>query len=160
IANRIASRRSFASAHPIPEILRQLGEAIPPILQRLAPSLVPKVGAFSELLSHMERAPHRKGILPRFSVDRKPDGLIGLTYLGDSRLCRFAEGLLVGMAVLIGEPIGLRHPTCVTRGDESCTFVARLLRSETRARAVAEAPDPPDLANRLARPGAGRTRSG
>src|SRR5262249_8444175 len=122
----------------------QLGEAIPPILQRLAPNLLPKVASFSELLGHMERAPNRKAILPRFAIERKPDGLFGLTYLGEPRLCRFAEGLTVGLAAVIGEPVGLRHRTGVARGDETCTFVVRFLRSEA--------------ANRPSRPG--RTRSG
>lgn len=137
IAQRIAGRRSSLSARPLDDVLRNLGEAIPATVQRIAPLSIPKAIGFSDLLVQIERSPsHARGILPPLTMRRRDDGLASLVYAGDPRVCRFVEGLLVGLAALLGEPVAFRHPTCKARGDAECVFVARFLRQETSSPAL------------------------
>lgn len=134
IAQKAAGRRSTFSARPIDDILKQFGEAVPGAVQRIAPGSLPRAAGFTELLDLLQRgAVGHRSLIPPVEVKRRSDGLPSIVHLGDPRLCRFTEGLLVGMASLLNEPIAFRHPTCKARGDAQCEFVARFIRSETTA---------------------------
>ncbi len=115
--------------------LRSLGEAVPAVLRRTTPASLPHFTSFADLLDRMiagDLAAHP--LLARLAASRRGDLLTSIEHRGDPDLCRFDEGLVVGLAALVGEGIALRHPSCRARGDEECIFVPRLLRSESTQR--------------------------
>jgi hypothetical protein len=125
IAAKIAARMTGVSAA---EVMRGLGEGVPPALKRIAPTVLPKAASLDELLDQLERGGvgGARWVLPRFEVARE-DRRISLTHRGATGLCRFDEGLLTGFASLAGENVGLRHPTCRQRRERECVFVLRQL---------------------------------
>ena len=138
IARLAARRLSSASLRPVDDVLRRLGEAVPGVIQRLAPASLPRASSLAELAQQHERgeAPARS-LFPPLAFQRRDDGLIAVVHKGDPRLCRFAEGLLVGFGALVGESLAFRHPTCRQRGEPECVFIARFIRQETTAISVA-----------------------
>jgi hypothetical protein len=124
IANRLPSKP------PVSEVLKSLGEGVPPAIRRIAPNLIPKGTTFEELLRAIERRPSvQRAVLPDFEVVRSIDASITLIHRGNASLCRFDEGLLIGLAAVLGEAVATRHPSCRQRNDERCVFMPRVLGS-------------------------------
>lgn len=128
IAAKIAHR--LPSTPAVTEVLRSLGEGVPPAIRRLAPNLIPKGTTFEDLLKAIERrSTVQRAVLPDFEVVRPADGSVSLIHRGNASLCRFDEGLLIGLAGLLGETVATRHPQCRQRKDERCVFMPRVLGS-------------------------------
>lgn len=128
IAAKIANR--LPSTPAVTEVLKSLGEGVPPAIRRIAPNLIPKGTTFEELLKAIERRSMvQRAVLPDFEVVRPADGSISLIHRGNASLCRFDEGLLIGLAGLMGETVATRHPQCRQRTDERCVFMPRVLGS-------------------------------
>lgn len=136
IAERFANRKGLLAPESVTEVLRSFGEAVPSLISRLAPNLMSRASSLAELLAQVDKATRGDGrtILPPFLVAPRDDGLLALRYQGHPKLCRFAEGMLIGFAAHSGETVAFRHPSCCLRGDGECLFVARMLRSETTTR--------------------------
>lgn len=128
IAAMIANR--LPSTPAVTEVLKSLGEGVPPAIRRIAPNLIPKGTTFEELLKAIERRSIvQRAVLPDFEVVRPADGSITLIHRGNASLCRFDEGLLIGLAGVLGETVATRHPQCRQRTDERCVFMPRVLGS-------------------------------
>lgn len=133
VAARWAARQ--APPAPLAAALRSLGEAVPAVLLRTAPASLPRFATFSDLIDRMlagELGAHP--LLTRLVAERRGADLVVLVHRGDPEICRFDEGVAVGLAALAGEGIAMRHPSCRARGDDGCIFVPRLLRSEATQR--------------------------
>jgi hypothetical protein len=120
---------------PVAVAMRSLGEAVPAVLRRTAPASLPGFATFAELLDRLlagELADHP--LLARLVAERRGADLVVLVHRGEPAICRFDEGVAVGLAALAGEGIAMRHPSCRARGDDDCLFVPRLLRSEATQR--------------------------
>lgn len=133
----VAARWAARQASPVPPAaaLRSLGEAVPAVLLRAAPASLPRFANFADLVERMlsgELAGHP--LLARLAAERRGADLVVLVHRGDPAICRFDEGIAVGLAALAGEGIAMRHPSCRARGDDDCLFVPRLLRSEATQR--------------------------
>jgi hypothetical protein len=128
IAAKIARR--LPSTPAVSEVLKSLGEGVPPAIRRIAPNLIPKGTTFEDLLKAIERrSTVQRAVLPDFEVVRSVDGSLSLIHRGNASLCRFDEGLLIGLAGVLGETVATRHPQCRQRTDERCVFMPRVLGS-------------------------------
>jgi hypothetical protein len=122
-------------AQPIGEVLRSIGEEIPAAVKRTTPALLPRVTTLQGLLELLdEEEPDGRVVLPRFRVIRGDEERVTLEHLGDSGVCRFDEGLLIGLAAINGERVAMRHPSCRQRRDEKCLFVPRVSSGEPARR--------------------------
>ena len=132
IANRVAARMSGVSSS---EVLRGLGEGVPPALKRIAPTVLPKASGLDELLEQMAGGGSggARWVLPRFEVAERDTRMITLTHRGTAALCRFDEGMITGFAALVGESVALRHPSCRNRRDRDCVFVLRPVPADKRS---------------------------
>lgn len=115
------------------DVLRALGEAVPRVVARIAPALLPRADGFQALLAQMERGEQMLGraLLPEVDVRRRGGGLVALVDRMPTGLCRFTEGMLLGHAALLSDSIAFRHASCRSRGDPECALVVRFLRAET-----------------------------
>jgi len=118
---------------PLADVLRALGEAVPRVVSRIAPALLPRADGFQALLAQLERGDPMLGraLLPDVEVRRRGGGLVSLLDRTPAGLCRFTEGLLLGHAALLSDSVAFRHASCRARGDAECTLVVRFLRAET-----------------------------
>jgi hypothetical protein len=131
IASRVASRMGGVAAA---EVLRGLGEGVPPALKRIAPTVLPRANGLDELLDQMGGASGgARWVLPRFDVGERDARMITLTHRGTASLCRFDEGMITGFAALLGEGVALRHPSCRNRSDRECVFVMRPVPPDKRS---------------------------
>ncbi|HEX9889694.1 MAG TPA: heme NO-binding domain-containing protein [Nitriliruptorales bacterium] len=64
---------------------------------------------------------------PNFEFDTSDPERIGLTYLSDRGLCRFAEGLVQGAADHFGEHAEVVHDRCTRDGADGCTLTCRFV---------------------------------
>jgi hypothetical protein len=118
---------------PLVDVLRALGEAVPRVVSRIAPALLPRADGFHALLAQLERGEQMLGraLLPEVEVRRRAGGLLAVIDRTPAGLCRFTEGMLLGHAALLADSVAFRHATCRARGDVDCTLVVRFLRAET-----------------------------
>jgi hypothetical protein len=118
---------------PVVDVLRALGEAVPRVVSRIAPALLPRADGFQALLAQLERGEQMLGraLLPDVEVRRRAAGLVAVVDRSPAGLCRFTEGMLLGHAALLADSVAFRHASCRSRGDADCTMVVRFLRAET-----------------------------
>jgi hypothetical protein len=124
---RVIAERVPAMAPSLPDVLRSLGEEVATTLAQSNPAILPAAKSLGDLLNELRDQPDPRLVLPKMSVEREADGRVELVHTGDPGLCRFDEGLLIGIAAAWGERIATRHPSCRARRDERCVFVPRVL---------------------------------
>jgi hypothetical protein len=59
---------------------------------------------------------------PSFQVETEPDGTVRLRYVSTRRLCRLAEGLVVGAARHLGGDATVEHRACLDHGADACVL--------------------------------------
>jgi hypothetical protein len=125
---RIVAERVPAMAPSLPDVLRSLGEEVVGALAQTNPAILPAAASLADLLALLrDDATDPRFVLPRMKVEREADGRVELVHTGDASVCRFDEGLLIGLATAAGERIATRHPSCRARRDERCVFIPRVL---------------------------------
>jgi len=130
IAQLIAQRLP-SIAPPLGDVLRSLGEEVPPVLKRTAPALLPKATGLQAVLEMLDgRETNARIVLPRLQALTDADSRVSLLHLGGAALCRFDEGLLIGLAATFGERLVMRQPECRQRKDERCLFIPRIAAGE------------------------------
>ena len=127
---RCVADRLPGMAQPLGEVLRSLGEEVPAALRRTNPSLLPRAANVQELLALLEGEGSARVVLPQLRVLEGDEGRVSLLHLGDPSVCRFDEGLLLGLAALTGERLTTRHPSCRQRKDDRCVFLPRVVLGE------------------------------
>lgn len=60
---------------------------------------------------------------PTLSVRRLDEKHLELVYQSPRKLCHLAKGLIIGVGHYYKEPLHVEHPTCMLRGDRTCTFI-------------------------------------
>ncbi|HVY49495.1 MAG TPA: DUF2378 family protein [Minicystis sp.] len=132
---RVVAERMPALAPSIAEVLRSLGEEAVATLSTTNPAIVPSVASLGDLIDVIAAGEgESRFVLPRFRVVRTEDGRAELVHTADASVCRFDEGLLIGLAARAGQRVATRHPTCRGRRDEACVFVPRVVSSELPGR--------------------------
>ncbi len=124
---RIVAERVPGMAPSLPDVLRSLGEEVVTTIAQSNPAILPTASSLADLLALLHGEADPRFILPRMRVEREADGRVELVHTGDPSLCRFDEGLLIGLATSAGERIATRHPSCRARRDERCVFIPRVL---------------------------------
>ncbi len=97
-------------------------------LARTAPGLLDQVPTLLELLGALDRIIHPEVMKlhpgatpPQFTLDTGGDTPL-LRYRSHRRLCRLAEGLVLGAADHFGEPVAVEHRSCTLVGDAACVL--------------------------------------
>jgi hypothetical protein len=111
----------------VTDVLRSLGEEVIASIAQSSPAILPAAGSLAELLDRLTGEPDPRFVMPRMRVVREGDGRAELVHTGDPAMCRFDEGLLIGLSAFSGQRIATRHPSCRARRDEACIFVPRVL---------------------------------
>lgn len=63
--------------------------------------------------------------VPVFDFDASAPDTLAMGYTSARRFCAFAEGLIEGAAAHYGEEVAIEQPTCMNRGDKTCTLMIR-----------------------------------
>lgn len=122
-----------ATAHRLgmarPELERWFGVEAFPRLAAAHPSFVADCDGTRRFLLQLDDVVHAEvqklmpdAYLPGFACERVDDGSIVLVYTSRRRLCRFAEGLIVGVARHFGDDVSVRQSTCTHEGAPECRF--------------------------------------
>lgn len=111
------------------ETLRTVGIHGYKHLVRRQPELVAGIDDLGGLLHSLNAVIHpevRKlypdSVVPSFDVEDVAPGRWLLTYESERRLCRLAEGLVVGGGQSLGADPQVTHTSCVDEGDASCVL--------------------------------------
>jgi hypothetical protein len=133
IARAVADRVPTL-AQSLPDVLRSLGEEVVATLKQSTPGILPVVGSLNDLVGMLGGEADPRLVLPRMRLSKEADGRVELLHLGDPTVCRFDEGLLIGLAAAFGHRVATRHPSCRGRRDPECIFVPRVVTGEGSGR--------------------------
>jgi len=131
---KIVAERVPTMAPTLTDVLRSLGEEVVATLAQSNPAILPTAASLGDLLAQLGGGGDARCVLPRMRLVSEADGRVELIYWGDPAVCRFDEGLLVGLAAAAGQRIATRHPTCRSRRDAECVFVPRVLTGDSPPR--------------------------
>lgn len=98
-------------------------------LEQRQPELVAGVGDMGTLLHSLNHVVHTEvrklypdSFVPLFGItDQGPDRWL-VTYESERRMCRLAEGLLLGFSESRGISTAITHVSCINHGDSSCVL--------------------------------------
>ena len=114
-------------------IIRWFGRESMPTLARAYPAFFAPhtdlrafLGTLNDIIHPEVRKLYPGADVPEFGFSHAPDGTIAMRYTSARRLCAFAEGLIEGAAAHYGQTVHLSQPTCMLRGDVSCTIELRV----------------------------------
>jgi hypothetical protein len=133
IARAVADRVP-AMSQSLADVLRSLGEEVIATLRQSNPGILPAVGSLSDLVALLGGEADARFVLPRMRFSREAEGRVELIHVGDPSVCRFDEGLLIGLAASGGQRVATRHPSCRARRDAECVFVPRIVTGEGSGR--------------------------
>jgi predicted hydrocarbon binding protein len=130
---RLVAEASKTLGLPANDIVRWFGREALPLLATAYPEFfTPHETTRALLLSlndiiHPEvRKVYPGADVPWFAMSETPTGDLVMGYDSGRHMCAFAEGLIQGAAAHFGEPVVIEQPTCMLRGDISCSLVVRL----------------------------------
>lgn len=113
----------------IDDVLVLGGRAGFPVLVERHPTLVEEFADWRTLLHALDGIIHPEvhkiypgSQVPTFSAEDTDDG-VRLTYRSARRLCRLAEGLVLGTADHFGAAVDVTHESCTQRGDATCVLL-------------------------------------
>lgn len=99
-------------------------------LLRLYRADVPPWWRTLDVIDHTEERIHRlirqrnaEAAPPRLVARRKDERTLVVEYTSSRRMCRFAKGIILGIAKSYREPVELAEPSCMLRGDDRCEIV-------------------------------------
>lgn len=115
---------------PIPDVLQMFGKHVFSYLAGTYPDISNRFSTAKDMLMHVDDYIHKeiafyhpqKVGLPTFECVDRGEGALTMYYRSPRKLCYLAEGVIQGVATHFGCSISLRHPTCLHKGDECCTF--------------------------------------
>jgi heme-NO-binding protein len=130
---RLVEQASIALGVPDQDVIRWFGREALPLLAASYPEFFsPHTTTRSFLFTlndiiHPEvRKVYPGADVPWFDISESANGEIAMGYDSQRQLCAFAEGLIQGAAAHYGEPVAIDQPSCMLRGDASCTLVVVL----------------------------------
>ena len=127
---RLVAQASTALRVPDQDVIRWFGRKALPLLAASYPEFfTPHTTTRSFLFTlndiiHPEvRKVYPGADVPWFAFSEDAAGRIVMGYDSQRRLCSFAEGLIHGAADHYAETAAIEQPTCMLRGDATCTLV-------------------------------------
>jgi hypothetical protein len=127
---RLVAQASATLGIPDQDVIRWFGRKALPLLAASYPEFfTPHATTRSFLFTlndiiHPEvRKVYPGADVPWFAFSQDAEGRIVMGYDSHRRLCAFAEGLIQGAADHYSETAAIDQPTCMLRGDASCTLV-------------------------------------
>lgn len=113
---------------------------VSPLCKIYAPFISPEWTAL-DLLENTESAIHRTVRLknpnaspPALTVKRLSEDEVEIIYRSPRKLCRLAQGIIVGIGARYDQQLEVREPTCMKQGAEFCTFRIRLVADRPQLR--------------------------
>ena len=98
-------------------------------LEQRQPELVASVGDLGTLLHSLNHVVHTEvrklypdSLVPEFDIDDEGPGRWMVTYESERRMCRLAEGLLLGFSESRGISTTITHVSCINHGDSACVL--------------------------------------
>lgn len=98
-------------------------------LEQRQPELVASVGDLGTLLHSLNHVVHTEvrklypdSLVPEFDIDDEGPGRWMVTYESERRMCRLAEGLLLGFSESRGIITTITHVSCINHGDSACVL--------------------------------------
>ncbi len=118
---------SALSGLSVPEVVVAAGRAGYGRLVVRAPDLVGQFGSWQDLLAHLDDVIHPEVLkvypdasVPKFRVVERDASSLLLDYESALRLCRLAEGLVLGAGDWYGTALSVTHESCVLDGGAAC----------------------------------------
>lgn len=113
----------------VDETLRTVGIHGWRYLEQRQPELVAGVDDIGTLLHSLNHVVHTEvrklypdSLVPLFGITDDGPGHWLVTYESERRMCRLAEGLLLGFAESRGITTAITHVSCINHGDDSCVL--------------------------------------
>ena len=98
-------------------------------LEQRQPELVAGVDDLGTLLHSLNHVVHTEvrklypdSLVPQFDIADEGPGRWLVTYESERRMCRLAEGLLIGFSDSRGISTAITHVSCINYGDAACVL--------------------------------------
>ena len=128
----LVAAASRVTGFPAEALLEDFGAFIAPDLLDMYWAAVRPEWRTLDLLENTESAIHevvrigQKGATPPYlRATRTAPDEVAIVYTSPRRLCPVAKGIVRGVAAHYGETVSIAEPSCMLRGDASCTLQIR-----------------------------------
>jgi hypothetical protein len=123
----LVARLSETAGLSVDDTLRTVGIHGWPYLEARQPELVADVTDMGSLLHSLNNVVHTEvrklypdSVVPRFGITDEGPGHWVVTYESERRMCRLAEGLLLGFSDTRSISTTVTHLSCSNQGDDAC----------------------------------------
>jgi hypothetical protein len=126
---RLVAAASAALGASADDVIRQIGQGALPLLAERYNGFFDGHSSTRSFLLTLNDIIHPEvlklypgAVPPNFSFESNDDGSLTMGYKSERRLCRLAEGFILGAASHYGEEVELDQPQCMHRGDDQCVI--------------------------------------
>lgn len=129
----LVTTASEITGKSVPDLLQAFGEYIAADLLAMSQSLRSPDWKTLDVLENTERSIHSVVRLdnpgaspPELKAVRTKPNEVTVNYSSSRMMCPLAKGICLGIAAYFNEEIQIEEPSCMHRGDDTCSIVVAL----------------------------------